>query len=37
MLIYVIYTCSLHICDMLDEVPFMASRGSISVLNNYFL
>jgi len=33
----VIYTCSLHIRDMFDEMPVMASRGPIKVLNKYLL
>ena len=37
MLITVIYTCRLHIHDMFDEIPVMASRGPIKALNKYFL
>jgi len=37
MLRYVIYTCRLHIRDMFDEMPIMASRGLVKVLNKYFL
>lgn len=31
MLRYVIYTCRLHIRDMFDEMPVMASRGPFKV------
>jgi len=37
MLKTIIYTCRLHILDMFDEIPVMASRGPIKVLNKYFL
>jgi len=37
MLRSLIYTCSLHICDMFDEILVMASRGLVKVLNNYSL
>jgi len=33
----VIYTCRLHIHDMFDEMPVMASRGPVKVLNKYLL
>jgi len=29
---FVIYTCRLHIHDMFDEIPVMASRGPAKVL-----
>jgi hypothetical protein len=32
MLRYVVYTCRLHICDMFDEMPVMASRGPVKSL-----
>ena len=32
MLRYVIYTCTLHIRDMFDEMHVMASRGIVKVL-----
>jgi hypothetical protein len=37
MLKYVVYTCRLHICDMFDEMPVMASRGPVKVLFKYLL
>jgi len=29
MLIFVVFICRLHICDMFDEMPVMASRGPV--------
>jgi len=37
MLETVIYTCRLYIHEIFDEMQVMASRGSIKVLNKYFL
>ena len=37
MLKSVVYTFRLHICDMFDEMPVMASRGLVKDLFNYFL
>lgn len=31
------YTYIFHICNMFDEVPEMASRGPVKVLNKYFV
>jgi len=31
------YTCRLNICNKFDEMPIMASRGPVKVLNKYFL
>jgi len=35
MLIYVVMTYRMHICDMFDEISVMASRGPIKSLFNY--
>ena len=32
MLRYVIRNCRVHICDVFDEIPFMASRGPFKSL-----
>jgi len=32
MLIFVIYTCRLHIRDMFDEITIMANRGLVNAL-----
>ncbi len=37
MINFVVYTYRLHVCDMLDEMPIMASRGLVKVLLNYLL
>ena len=37
MLKYVIYTSRLHICDVFDEMPIMASRGPVKGLFKYLL
>lgn len=38
MLIYVFYTCRMHICDIFVEMIVMASRGPIkSLFNNLHL
>ena len=37
MLKSVVYTCRLHICDMFDEMPIMASRSLVKSLFNYLL
>jgi len=37
MLKYVVFTCRLHICDMFDEMPIMASRGPVKGLFKYLL
>ena len=31
------YTCGLHICNMFGEMPVMASRGLVKVLNKYLI
>lgn len=35
MLKYVIFTYSLHIRDVFDKIPVMASRDRVKVLFNY--
>jgi len=35
MLISIVMTCRLHICDLFDEIPVMASRGPIKSLFKY--
>jgi len=37
MLNSVIYTCRLHVDDMFDEMPVMASRDVVKVLNKYLI
>jgi len=37
MLKYVVYTYSLHICDMFDEMLFMASWGPVKGLFKYLI
>ena len=37
MLNSVVYTCTLHICDMFDEMPVMASRSLVNGLFKDFL
>jgi len=32
MLIFVVVTCRLHVLDVLEEMPIMASRGQIKSL-----
>ena len=34
MLNYVVYTCRLHVCDLFEEMPVMASRGLVKGLFN---
>ena len=34
MLKYVVYTYRLHVCDMFDEMPVMASRNLVKGLFN---
>ena len=36
MLIYVVLTRRMHICDMFDEMFVMASRGPVNSLFKYF-
>lgn len=33
----IVMTYKMHICDMFDEIPVMASRGPLKYLFNYFL
>lgn len=35
MLKYVVMTYRLHICDMFDKMPFMASRGPVKSFHLY--
>jgi len=35
MLRFVVITCRIHICDMFDEIPVMASRGLVKYLFKY--
>jgi len=35
MLRFIVYTCSLHICDMFDEMNVMDSRVPIKVVFKY--
>ena len=33
----IVYTCRLHVDNMFDDIPVMASRGLVKVLINYLI
>lgn len=37
MIKFVVCTCSLHICDMFDKMPVVASSDLVKSLFNYFI